>query len=71
MTANQIEVGSYYVAKISNKITVVKILEVSPYKGWNAENAVTGRAVRIKTAGKLRRKVTQEQLDEFLKMKNK
>lgn len=54
MTKKQVSIGSVYVAKISNKLTCVRIDTESQYGGWNATNLETGRKVRIKTAGKLR-----------------
>jgi len=55
MKANEITIGGKYVAKISGKLTVVRITRESVYKGWDAVNVATGREVRIRTAAKLRR----------------
>lgn len=55
MKKNEIEIGGQYVAKISQRLTVVKIKSASPYGGWVAVNVKTGREVRIRTAAKLRR----------------
>lgn len=55
MRKREVEIGREYVAKVSGRIAVVKILRESPYGGWEAENTRTGRAVRIRTAARLRR----------------
>lgn len=53
MKKREIELGGHYVAKVSGRIVTVKVVRESPYGGWDAVNTVTGRAVRIKTAGRL------------------
>lgn len=55
MKKSEVEIGRYYVVKVSGKLTRVKITGESPHGGWGGRNAATGRAVRIKTAGRLRR----------------
>ncbi len=55
MKKHEIEIGREYVAKVSGKLAVVKILRESPYGGWEAVNRDTGRDVRIKSAARLRR----------------
>lgn len=55
MKKAQITIGGRYVAKVSGGLTIVRILSESLYGGWDARNEVTGRAVRIKTAQRLRR----------------
>jgi hypothetical protein len=57
MRKADVEIGAIYTAKISNKMTMVQILEPSGYGGWRARNLDTGRTVRIKSAMKLREKV--------------
>ena len=54
MRKNQVEVGRTYVAKVSGRLTAVRIDGESRYGGWNATNVATGRAVRIKSAQRLR-----------------
>lgn len=56
MKKKDIQIGRSYVAKISGELTVVRLLDESPYGGWDAKNVRTGRAVRIKSAAKLRRR---------------
>lgn len=57
MTKEQVVIGGVYLAKVSGKLTPVRLTEVSAYGGWNAINTMTRRAVRIRTAAKLRGKV--------------
>lgn len=54
MKKADVELGKVYVAKVSDKLTTVRVYAVSPYGGWCAVNTVTGREVRIRTAGRLR-----------------
>lgn len=49
-----VENGGRYVAKVAGGLTVVKIVRESPHGGWEAVNERTGRAVRIKSAQRLR-----------------
>ena len=55
MRKQDIEIGRSYLAKVSGKLVSVKILRASVYGGWDARNLTTGREIRIKTAGRLRR----------------
>ena len=57
MKKSEVEVGKHYSAKISVRLTTVKIVAESEYGGWVAVNTATGRRVRIRSAGKLRREV--------------
>lgn len=58
MKATEVKVGGRYIAKVSDTLTRVRIREPSPHgRGWIAVNETTGRDVRIKTAGKLRKAV--------------
>ncbi len=54
MKKADVKIGGDYIAKVSGKRTVVRIERTSPFGGWDAVNKVTGRTVRIKTAGRLR-----------------
>lgn len=55
MKKSQIRLGGIYVAKVSGKLTTVRLDSESRYGGWSATNTVSGREVRIKSAAKLRR----------------
>ena len=58
MKKNDVEIGAAYVAKVSGKLARVRIERESPYGGWEAVNVDTGRRVRIKSAQRLRRAVS-------------
>jgi hypothetical protein len=59
MRKKEVEIGAVYTAKISGNVVKVRILGVSPYgSGWAAQNLSTGRSVHIKSARKLRERVT-------------
>ena len=69
MKKSEVEIGRYYIVKVSGKLTRVKILRESPYGGWEGVNAETGRAVRIKTAGRLRKPAYTDQDREAIMRK--
>ena len=57
MKKNEIQIGKHYVAKVSGKLVPVRIVQVSPYGGWDGVNTSSGREIRVKTAARLRRPV--------------
>lgn len=56
MLKKEIEIGKVYLAKISGRLSPVRILSFSPYNSchWIAENIRTKRQVVIRSAQKLR-----------------
>lgn len=54
MLRRDVVLGGVYTAKVSNVVVNVRLDTVNRFGGWNATNLATGRAVRIKSAGKLR-----------------
>jgi len=56
MKKNEVKIGGEYIAKVSDKLTTVRITGESRYGGWDAVNQTTGKKVRIKSAAKLRGK---------------
>lgn len=57
MKKKDVQIGAVYTAKISGKLTKVRIerpISWGVNSGWEATNLTTGRSVRIKTAAKLR-----------------
>lgn len=60
MKKKDVEIGGRYVAKVSGKLTTIQITRENRYGGWHAKNTETGRAVRIRTAARLRRRVPGE-----------
>ena len=60
MKKNEITIGGVYAAKVSGKVVPVKITGESPYGGWDAVNTQTKRAIRVRSAARLRRPVRQQ-----------
>ena len=54
MRKNEIEIGSYYVARVSGRLTIVRIDRESPYGGWDATNIKTKREIHLRSAARLR-----------------
>jgi hypothetical protein len=54
MKKRDVGIGSTYVAKVSGKLTRVRITRQSPYGGWDGINLATGRGIRIRSAARLR-----------------
>jgi len=54
MKKYEVKVGGRYVAKVSDKLTLVRIDRENPHGGWDATNEKTGKPVRIKGAQRLR-----------------
>lgn len=59
MKQNDVQVGREYVAKVSDKMTTVKIIGESRHGGWDAVNTATGKNVSIKNASRLRYPATE------------
>ena len=57
MKKKDVEIGGVYVAKVSGKLAKVRITGESRFGGWDAVNLATKRDVRIRGAGRLRRRV--------------
>lgn len=56
MLKADVKIGGVYMAKIGDRICPVRLVSEGLHgRGWNATNMTTGRAVRIKSAAKLRR----------------
>jgi hypothetical protein len=54
MKKKDVVVGKTYLVKVSGSVVPVRLKSESPYGGWDGVNTVTGRSVRVKTAGRLR-----------------
>ncbi len=54
MKKSEIKIGGVYRAKVSDKIVDVRMERTNPHGGWDATNLSTGKAVRIKSAQRLR-----------------
>lgn len=55
MKAKDVQIGQVYRAKVSGKITKVRIINESAHGGWEGVNLETGRKIRIKTGRRLRK----------------
>jgi hypothetical protein len=54
MKKHEVKIGSEYVAKVSGKLAHVRIDRENPHGGWDATHLATKKAVRIKSAQRLR-----------------
>jgi len=57
MKKKDVSVGKIYAVKVSGKVVPVKLISESPYGGWNGTSLVTGRKIRVKTGGRLRKEL--------------
>jgi hypothetical protein len=57
MKKHEVRLGAVYEAKVSGKPARVRLDTVAEYGGWVGTNLDTGKAVRIHTAGRLRKEV--------------
>ena len=64
MKTEQIKIGSVYTAKVTDKVVPVRIDKENPRGGWDGTNLHTNRKVRIKSARKLRIRITPPEGDE-------
>lgn len=65
MRAKDIQIGQLYVAKVSGRITVVRVERESPYGGYDCTNITTGRSVRCRSAQRLRSIATPQQVERY------
>jgi hypothetical protein len=54
MKKNEVKVGGFYTAKVSDKLVTVRIDSTHSRTGWNATNTRTGKRIHIKSAQRLR-----------------
>jgi len=54
MKKDQIRLGGVYAAKVSDSVVPVRLDKESAHGGWDGTNLKTGKAVRIKSAQRLR-----------------
>ena len=59
MKKADVELGGTYTAKVSGRITQVRIISEHENGGWWARNVATKRGIRIKSAQRLRRCVSK------------
>ncbi len=63
MRKAQIEVGGVYEVRVSGNLVPVRIRGKHYISGRDAENVITGRDVRIRTAARLRRPMSEDVVD--------
>ena len=54
MKKDEVKVGGFYAAKVSDRMATVRIDAENPRGGWDATNITTKKKVRIKSAQRLR-----------------
>lgn len=54
MKKNEVQIGSVYTAKVSDKLVEVRIDGENRHGGWNATNLATGKKIHIKSPARLR-----------------
>jgi hypothetical protein len=59
MKKRDVVLGQVYAVKVSSRIQHVRLVAESPHGGWVGRNLQTGRAVRIRSAARLRYPVAQ------------
>jgi hypothetical protein len=64
MKKDQIKIGQVYAAKVTGKVVPVQIDAENPNGGWDATNIHTNRPVRIKSAQRLRNRVSVPGADD-------
>ena len=57
MKKREVEKGGRYLAKVSDRLVVVKIVTEHPRGGWLARSEATGRSVHIRSAQRLRERI--------------
>jgi len=72
MLKKEVKVGALYVAKVSGRLTAVRIeKQIRKNKqGWRATNMRTGREIRILSGAKLRRELSEDQVQKVMEIYN-
>ena len=63
MKKNEVKTGQTYRVKVTGKVVPVQIVSANPRGGWDGKNLSTGKAVRIKSAQRLRTEVVDAKRD--------
>lgn len=58
MRKTEVEIGAVYLAKVSGKLVEVRIESKCEFGGWYGKNIVTGRVIRLRSAMRLRRRIS-------------
>jgi hypothetical protein len=62
MKKGDVILGQVYAVKVSGRLQPVRVVAESPHGGWVGRNLLTGRAVRIRSAARLRRPIPPAEL---------
>ncbi len=54
MQKKDILIGGKYLAKVSGKVVIVKVISESRLGGYQVINLTTGRSIRVRTGARLR-----------------
>lgn len=54
MQKKNIVIGGKYLAKVSGKVVIVKVISEARLGGYNVINLTTGRTIRVRTGARLR-----------------
>ena len=65
MKKAQVEIGQYYAVKVSGVLTAVRITGPNLYGGWDGINHASRRSVRIRSAARLRRRITADEVERI------
>ncbi len=60
MKKNNVEIGATYLVKVGQNLVPVVVVSENEHGGWNGESAKTGKAIRIKSAQRLRKRLPAE-----------
>lgn len=60
MKKNDVQIGATYLIKVASNLVPVKITREHDHGGWEGTSLKTGKTIRIKTAGRLRKLVADQ-----------
>ncbi len=60
MKKNDVEIGATYLVKVGQNLVPVVVVSENEHGGWNGESAKTGKAIRIKSGQRLRKRMPAE-----------
>jgi len=60
MKKGEVKLGGQYIVKVSGRLAHVRIDRENPHGGWDATNLATKKAVRIKSAQRLRAEASRQ-----------
>jgi hypothetical protein len=66
MLKKEVRIGGVYRAQVSNRMVDLLIVSECPLGGWYADNLLTHKRIRVKSAQRLRFEVQPKTLAEIL-----